>query len=227
MPARLRPTAPIAADAMLVGDPGRALMLAQELLQEPKMSNHARGLWGYTGLTAAGTAADRCRRPGWAGPAPRVVLADLAELGVRRAVRVGTCTGLDPALAGGQLVTIDEAHAWGGPAVPARRSLPEPGPDGGAAARARRSEARAGDGRQPRHPARRRSAGAGRGRPTSPTCRRRRCSPRRRARSGDRGGADRHRDDRGRAARRRGGRGGGQSGREPPPQPYSNPQVEG
>ena len=49
MPARLRPTAPIAADAILVGDPGRALMLAQELLEQPKMSNHARGLWGYTG----------------------------------------------------------------------------------------------------------------------------------------------------------------------------------
>ncbi len=49
MPARLRPTAPIATDAILVGDPGRALMLAQELLAEPKMSNHARGLWGYTG----------------------------------------------------------------------------------------------------------------------------------------------------------------------------------
>ena len=54
MPARLRPTAPIAADAILVGDPGRALMLAQELLQQPKMSNHARGLWGYTGVTANG-----------------------------------------------------------------------------------------------------------------------------------------------------------------------------
>ncbi len=54
MPARLRPTAPLAADAILVGDPGRALLLAQELLEQPKMSNHARGLWGYTGRTAAG-----------------------------------------------------------------------------------------------------------------------------------------------------------------------------
>ena len=49
MPARLRPTAPIASEEILVGDPGRALMLAQELLEEPKMSNHARGLWGYSG----------------------------------------------------------------------------------------------------------------------------------------------------------------------------------
>ena len=41
-----------AADAILVGDPGRALLLAQELLEQPKMSNHARGLWGYSGQTA-------------------------------------------------------------------------------------------------------------------------------------------------------------------------------
>ena len=34
--------------------PGRALLLAQELLEEPKMSNHARGLWGYSGRTPAG-----------------------------------------------------------------------------------------------------------------------------------------------------------------------------
>ena len=53
VPSRLRPTAPIAADAVLVGDPGRALLLAQELLEEPKMSNHARGLWGYSGQTPA------------------------------------------------------------------------------------------------------------------------------------------------------------------------------
>jgi purine-nucleoside phosphorylase len=44
VPKRLRPTAPIGADAILVGDPGRALLLAQELLEAPKMSNHARGL---------------------------------------------------------------------------------------------------------------------------------------------------------------------------------------
>ena len=53
--ARLRPNASDAADAILVGDPGRALLLAQELLEQPKMSNHARGLWGYSGQTPAGT----------------------------------------------------------------------------------------------------------------------------------------------------------------------------
>ena len=90
MPSRLRPTAPIAADAILVGDPGRALLLAQELLEQPKMSNHARGLWGYSGRTPAGGELT-IQSTGIGGPSAALVLADLAELGVRRAVRVGTC----------------------------------------------------------------------------------------------------------------------------------------
>jgi uridine phosphorylase len=93
MPARLRPTAPIAADAILVGDPGRALMLAQELLEQPKMSNHARGLWGYTGETPAGHQLT-IQSTGMGGPSASVVLADLAELGLRRAIRIGTCASL-------------------------------------------------------------------------------------------------------------------------------------
>jgi purine-nucleoside phosphorylase len=92
-PARLRPTAPIATCAILVGDPGRALMLAQELLQQPKMSNHARGLWGYTGVTEEGHELT-VQSTGMGGPSASVVLSDLAELGVERAVRIGTCTSL-------------------------------------------------------------------------------------------------------------------------------------
>lgn len=114
MPARLRPTAPIAAAAVLVGDPGRALMLAQELLEQPKMSNHARGLWGYSGRTPAGEELT-IQATGIGGPSAAVVLADLAELGVRRAVRVGTCTALSATLAAGALLDVEEAHAWGGP----------------------------------------------------------------------------------------------------------------
>jgi uridine phosphorylase len=113
MPARLRPTAPIAADAILVGDPGRALMLAQMLLERPKMSNHARGLWGYSGGTAGGRELT-VQATGMGGPSAALVLADLAELGTRRAIRVGTCTALEPDLTPGQLLAIEEAHAWGG-----------------------------------------------------------------------------------------------------------------
>lgn len=115
MPARLRPTAPIAPEAILVGDPGRALLLAQELLEQPKMSNHARGLWGYSGSTPQGRALT-IQSTGIGGPSAALVLSDLAELGVGRAIRVGTCVALDENLALGHLLVVEEAIAAGGSA---------------------------------------------------------------------------------------------------------------
>jgi uridine phosphorylase len=123
MPARLRPTAPIAADAILVGDPGRALMLAQHLLrQPPKMSNHARGLWGYTGLAEEGHELT-IQATGMGGPSAAVVLADLAELGVRRAIRIGTCASLGD-LYLGELFVVEEAR--GALASPGATNAPRP-----------------------------------------------------------------------------------------------------
>jgi uridine phosphorylase len=113
MPAYLRPTAPIAPATVLVGDPGRALLLAQELLEEPKMSNHARGLWGYSGRTPAG-AELTIQATGIGGPSAALVLGDLAELGVRRVVRVGTCVGSGDACKPGELLVVIEALAAGG-----------------------------------------------------------------------------------------------------------------
>jgi len=115
VPARLRPTAAIAADAILVGDPGRALLLAQELLEQPKMSNHARGLWGYTGHTPAGQALT-IQSTGMGAPSAAIVLADLAKLGVQRAVRVGTCTGFSDPAELGKLLLPTAALAAGGSA---------------------------------------------------------------------------------------------------------------
>ncbi len=110
MPARLRPSAAIAADAVLVGDPGRALMLAQELLEQPRMSNHARGLWGYSGRTPEGDELT-VQSTGIGGPSAAVVLYDLAELGLKRAVRVGTCSAGAPELALGEVLIVEEAVA--------------------------------------------------------------------------------------------------------------------
>jgi len=101
-------------------------MLAQELLEAPKMSNHARGLWGYWGKTPAGRELT-VQATGMGGPSAAIVLADLAELGVRRAVRIGSATGLDPELALGQLVVATEAHPWTGPGRPEGSAvLPDP-----------------------------------------------------------------------------------------------------
>ena len=115
MPSILRPTASLAADAILVGDPGRALMLAQELLEKPKMSNHARGLWGYSGTTPAGEDLT-IQSTGTGGPSAALVLADLAELGVRRAVRIGSCLTTAPDGVGDVLL-VERALAAGGSAT--------------------------------------------------------------------------------------------------------------
>jgi uridine phosphorylase len=125
MPARLRPTAPFAADAVLVGDPGRALLLAQELLEKPKMSNHARGLWGYSGRTPGGAELS-VQSTGMGGPSAALVLADLAELGLRRAIRVGTCAALGDGVRLGELIVVGEALTWPRPGSGDGVARPDP-----------------------------------------------------------------------------------------------------
>lgn len=104
----LRPTAPLADRVMLPGDPGRALLLAQELLESPRMFNHNRGLWGYSG-TARDGAPLTIQSTGMGGPSAAIVISELAELGARRLLRVGTCGGLDGSLALGDLVIAEAA----------------------------------------------------------------------------------------------------------------------
>jgi DeoD family purine-nucleoside phosphorylase len=109
----LQPTAPLAERVLLPGDPGRALLLAQELLAEPKMFNHNRGLWGYTGEAADGRPVT-IQSTGMGGPSAAIVVSELAALGARTLVRVGTCGALDGSLALGQLIVATEALAADG-----------------------------------------------------------------------------------------------------------------
>jgi uridine phosphorylase len=92
------------------------MLLAQQLLTEPKMSNHHRGLWGYTGETADGRHLT-IQSTGVGGPSAALVLHELAELGVRRAIRVGTCGALDEALALGDLLCAEAALSEDGTSV--------------------------------------------------------------------------------------------------------------
>jgi len=103
----IHPTAPLAERALLPGDPGRALMLAQALLEAPKMFNHNRGLWGYTGAAADGEPLT-IQSTGMGGPSAAIVLEELATLGLRRGIRVGTCGALAGDLALGALVCATE-----------------------------------------------------------------------------------------------------------------------
>jgi uridine phosphorylase len=104
----IHPTATLAERVLLPGDPGRALLLSQALLTEPKMFNHNRGLWGYTGLDRDGVPLT-IQSTGMGGPSAAIVISELHDLGARRLVRVGTCGALAPELGLGELLIATEA----------------------------------------------------------------------------------------------------------------------
>ncbi len=102
------------------------MALAQALTEQPRMANHARGLWGYHG-TASGGEELNVQATGIGGPSGVAILADLAELGMRRAVRVGSCGTEDPGIGLGELVVVSSGrdrtpgvrdHPLDGPALP-------------------------------------------------------------------------------------------------------------
>src|SRR3954447_26412709 len=110
----LQPHAPVAERALLPGDPGRALRLAQQLLDGPKMVNHHRGLWGYSGEAADGGLMT-IQSTGLGGPSAAAVVADLIALGARplvalgprRVVRAGTADAPRDGAAPGELVVAE------------------------------------------------------------------------------------------------------------------------
>jgi uridine phosphorylase len=132
----IQPTAPLAERVLVPGDPGRALLLAQALLSEPKMFNHNRGLWGYTGPAILDGEPLTIQSTGMGGPSAAIVIAELADLGARRFVRVGTCGALDGSLALGELLVASEAACEDGTSR-ALQTAPRVGPDADLLARLR------------------------------------------------------------------------------------------
>jgi uridine phosphorylase len=110
----IHPTAPLADRVLLPGDPGRALRLAQALLQDPRMFNHNRGLWGYTGPARLDGRPLTIQSTGMGGPSVAIVVAELAELGASTMVRVGTCGAIVPGPELGEIVVVSEALAADG-----------------------------------------------------------------------------------------------------------------
>ena len=107
-PIHLQPTASLAQRVLLPGDPGRALLLAQSLLNAPKMFNHHRGLWGYSGIATDGELLT-IQSTGMGGPSAAIVISELADLGVTTMLRVGTCGALVSDLELGELIVVTEA----------------------------------------------------------------------------------------------------------------------
>jgi uridine phosphorylase len=103
----LQPAAELAERVLLPGDPGRALAVAQALLDTaPRMFNHARGLWGYTGTAADGEPLT-VQATGMGGPSAAIVCEELIALGATRLVRIGTCGALDRSIPLGALLAAE------------------------------------------------------------------------------------------------------------------------
>ena len=134
---------------LLPGDPHRALAVAQALLDAPKMFNHTRGLWGYTGMAADGEPLT-VQSTGMGGPSAAIVVEELIALGARTLVRIGTCGALVDDLELGDLVAARRGARR--PTARAARSAPTGalGSDPELLERLVAAGATAGDGASPR-----------------------------------------------------------------------------
>jgi uridine phosphorylase len=122
-PLHLRPHAELAERVLLPGDPHRALAVAQEFLEAPKIFNHARGLWGYTGMAPDGELMS-IQATGMGGPSAAIVIEELIGMGARTLVRIGTCGALRGGFSLGDLVTAESVIGADG----ASRALGAVGP---------------------------------------------------------------------------------------------------
>ena len=80
----------VAAIVLLPGDPGRAARVA-ERLADARCYNEFRGLLGYTG-SYQGTRVS-VQTTGMGAPSAAIVVEELAQLGVKTVIRIGTCGG--------------------------------------------------------------------------------------------------------------------------------------
>jgi uridine phosphorylase len=113
-PIHLKPATELAERVLLPGDPHRALAVAQALLEQPKMFNHHRGLWGYTGVARDGELLT-VQATGMGGPSAAIVFHELVALGARTFIRIGTCGAIgDEGLAIGDVVAVERALAEDG-----------------------------------------------------------------------------------------------------------------
>lgn len=109
----LKPAADLAERVLLPGDPHRALAVAQALIEQPKMFNHHRGLWGYTG-TARDGGLLTVQATGMGGPSAAIVVEELIALGATTFIRIGTCAALTDAHSIGDVVAAGAALALDG-----------------------------------------------------------------------------------------------------------------
>src|SRR4029450_4317109 len=92
---------------LLPGDPLRAKYIAEAFFDDAVQRNAERGMLGYT-VTFQGKPAS-VQATGMGCPSAAIVTEELVQLGVKRLLRVGTCGGLQPDMALGDLIVAISA----------------------------------------------------------------------------------------------------------------------
>jgi DeoD family purine-nucleoside phosphorylase len=87
---------------LLPGDPLRAAYIAETYLDDVAQRNSERGMLGYTG-TYEGKPVS-VQATGMGCPSAAIVFEELVQLGVKKLMRVGTCGGLQPHHALGDMI---------------------------------------------------------------------------------------------------------------------------
>ena len=96
----------IAPIVLLPGDPGRAKRVA-ERLEDAQCYNDFRGLTGYTGVYKGHSIS--VQTTGMGAPSAAIVVEELAMLGAKTVIRIGTCGGAGPDVRPGDLVIATAA----------------------------------------------------------------------------------------------------------------------
>src|SRR5712691_6501041 len=110
MPIHLRAEPGDYADACLLpGDPLRAKYIAETYLDNAVQRNSERGMLGFTGEFEGKPVS--VQASGMGCPSAAIVIEELAMLGVKRMLRVGTCGGLQPEMQLGDLLCAISAVA--------------------------------------------------------------------------------------------------------------------
>jgi DeoD family purine-nucleoside phosphorylase len=108
MPIHVRADPGDYAEAVLLpGDPLRARYIAETYLEDVVQRNEERGLLGFTG-TYGGKSVS-VQGTGMGCPGATIVFEELIQLGCKKLIRVGTCGGLQPSHALGDLIVAISA----------------------------------------------------------------------------------------------------------------------
>ncbi len=102
----------VAERVVVVGDPARAKMVAEEFLEDARLVSENRALYVYTGRYRGVPMSVAVH--GIGGPSAAIVFEELRMLGAKAMVRLGTAGGLKPELDVGHAVVVTGAAYYCG-----------------------------------------------------------------------------------------------------------------